>query len=41
LACALVANVEFFITGDAELLELGAADGLPIVSPRTCWDKLI
>ena len=40
IACALQADVEFFVTGDAELLDLGKADKLPIISPRECWQKL-
>ena len=40
IACALQANVEFFVTGDAELLDLGKADKLPIISPRECWQRL-
>ena len=41
IACALQANVEFFVTGDAELLDLGKADKLPIISPRECWQRLV
>ena len=40
IACALQANAEYFVTGDAELLSLGKADKLPIISPRECWQKL-
>jgi uncharacterized protein len=40
IACALQANVDYFVTGDAELLGLGKADNLPIISPRECWQKL-
>ena len=40
IACALQADVEFFVTGDAELLDLGKADKLPIISPRECWQRL-
>lgn len=40
IACALMANVECFVTGDAELLALGAVDGLPVLSPKACWDRL-
>ena len=40
IAWALQADVEFFVTGDAELLDLGKADKLPIISPRECWQKL-
>ena len=40
ITCALQANVDYFVTGDAELLGLGKADKLPIISPRECWQKL-
>lgn len=40
IACALQAQVHYFVTGDVELLDLGMVDKLPIISPRTCWDKL-
>lgn len=40
IACALQAKVDYFITGDAELLGLNAVNGLTIISPRNCWDKL-
>ena len=40
IACALQANVEAFVTGDAELLGLGKVDKLPMISPRECWQKL-
>ena len=40
IACALHANVEAFVTGDAELLGLGKVDKLPIISPRECWQRL-
>jgi len=39
IACALQANVDCFVTGDAELLALGMVDKLPIISPRVCWEK--
>ena len=40
LACALAANADVFVTGDRELLDLRAVDGLPIVSPRQLWSQL-
>jgi uncharacterized protein len=40
IACARQANVEAFVTGDAELSGLGKADNLPIISPRECWQFL-
>lgn len=39
IACALQANVDCFVTGDAELSALGKVGNLPIISPRTCWEK--
>ena len=40
LAAALSAEAELFITGDKELLELGKAGNLTIISPRAFWDRL-
>ena len=40
IACALAAKVDCFVTGDAELLELGKVEGLSIVSPRACWTAI-
>lgn len=39
IACALQADVDCFVTGDAELLALGKVGNLTIISPRTCWEK--
>lgn len=39
IACALQADVDYFVTGDAELLTLGRVGNLTIISPRTCWEK--
>ena len=39
IACALQADVDCFVTGDAELLGLKVAGDLPIISPRVCWEK--
>lgn len=39
IACALQADVDCFVTGDAELLALKRVDKLPIISPRVCWKK--
>jgi uncharacterized protein len=41
IACALQADVDYFVTGDAELLALGNVAKMPIISPRVCWDKLV
>ena len=40
IACALQANVEAFVTGDAELLGLAKVENLQMISPRECWQKL-
>ena len=37
IACALVSNVNRFVTGNAGYLGLGMVDKLPIISPRACW----
>lgn len=37
---ALAAKAALFVTGDAALLALGAAKGMPIVSPRGFWEKM-
>jgi len=39
IACALQADVDCFVTGDAELLALKMVGKLPIISPRVCWGK--
>ncbi len=39
IACALQADVDCFVTGDAELLALKMVGKLPIISPRVCWEK--
>lgn len=40
IACALQADVDCLVTGDAELLALEKVGKLPIISPRACWEKL-
>jgi uncharacterized protein len=40
IACALHAGVRYFVTGDAELLNLRIVNNLQIISPRSCWDML-
>jgi putative PIN family toxin of toxin-antitoxin system len=40
IACALAGKVDCFVTGDAELLQLGKVEGLSVVSPRACWESL-
>ncbi|MCP5353176.1 MAG: PIN domain-containing protein [Chromatiales bacterium] len=40
IGSALGAAAELFVTGDKLLLGLANVDGLPIVSPRGCWERL-
>lgn len=40
LACAIAAKADVFVTGDKALLELGAIENIPILSPRELWQKL-
>ena len=40
IACAMVADVSYFVTGDAELLALGKVDKLAVISPRDCWNQI-
>jgi uncharacterized protein len=39
-ACALAAKADVFVTGDKELLALGAVEGMSILAPRQLWEKL-
>lgn len=41
IACALAAKADCFVTGDAELLGLKKVKKMPMLSPRTCWEKLL
>lgn len=40
LACALSGRADVFVTGDNALSGLGAAQKMPILSPRQMWQKL-
>ena len=40
LSAALNAEVDFFITGDKELLALRQLGTMEIISPREFWDRL-
>lgn len=40
IACALAAAADLFVTGDKALLDLKRIEGMLIVSPRQCWDRL-
>jgi predicted nucleic acid-binding protein len=34
LACSLVAEADYLVTGDSDLLELKSFKGIPIITPR-------
>jgi predicted nucleic acid-binding protein len=36
---AIVGKADFLISGDSDLLDLGAIEDILILSPRQCWDK--
>ncbi|MCB1736247.1 MAG: PIN domain-containing protein [Gammaproteobacteria bacterium] len=40
IGSALGAGAELFVTGDKALLRVGGVDGMPIVSPRSCWELI-
>jgi putative PIN family toxin of toxin-antitoxin system len=40
LGAAVAAKADMLITGDQELLELGKIRDVPIISPRTFWERL-
>ena len=40
LSAAVSEGADVFVTGDRELLSLGAVRGMPIVSPRQFWEGL-
>lgn len=40
LACALAAKVDWFVTGDKALLDLGRLSGMRIFPPRQGWQML-
>lgn len=40
LACALAGKADVFVTGDRALLEMAMVDGMPVISPRDCWERL-
>jgi putative PIN family toxin of toxin-antitoxin system len=41
LAAAIAAGAEFFVTGDKALLEMKSIKGMPVVSPRQMYERLI
>jgi putative PIN family toxin of toxin-antitoxin system len=40
LASALAGGAEILVTGDKDLLSVAQRATLPIVDPRSCWDRL-
>lgn len=40
LACAIASRADAFVTGDKDLLDLGAIENIPILSPRRIWQQL-
>jgi putative PIN family toxin of toxin-antitoxin system len=40
LASAIEGKVDMLVTGDQDLLEVGADSPVPIVDPRGCWQRL-
>jgi predicted nucleic acid-binding protein len=41
LGTAVAGGGELLVTGDAELLALGSFEGIPIVTPRQRYDRLV
>jgi putative PIN family toxin of toxin-antitoxin system len=39
LGTASAGNCDLLVTGDAELLGLGRFEGIPVVSPRECFER--
>lgn len=39
LACVIASEADVFVTGDKALLELGAIENIPILSPRQTWQQ--
>ncbi len=40
LATAVSGGADLLVTGDSDLLTVADASGLPIVTPRGCWQRL-
>lgn len=40
LGTAVAGRCDMLVTGDAELLSLGRFEGVPIVTPRDCYERL-
>ncbi len=41
LGAALAARADVLVTGDADLLSLTSYQGIPVLSPRTVFDRLL
>lgn len=41
LGTAVAGRCDLLVTGDAQLLALGSFEGIPIVTPRDCYDRLV
>ncbi len=41
IACAIAAKVDVFVTGDKALLDLKQVQGMPILSPRQLWQRIV
>ena len=41
LGTAVAGRCDLLVTGDAELVALGSFEGIPIVTPRDCYERLV
>jgi uncharacterized protein len=41
LECAVAGDADYLVSGDDDLLVLGAVQGIPIVDVPTFWQKLL
>lgn len=41
LGTAVAGRCDLLVTGDAELVALGSIEGIPIVTPRDCYERLV
>ena len=41
LGTAVAGYCDLLVTGDAELVALGRFEGIPIVTPRNCYERLV
>ena len=40
LASAIAGDVDILVTGDKDLLTIAEAVSVPVLDPRSCWDRL-